>query len=146
MSFSVDANILLYASDESSPWHDRAKRFLVECSRSHEPFYLTWPVVFAYLRIVTHPTALPRPLQPVTAEANVASLLGLPHCRLVTEEEGFWSVYRRVTQDAPARGNLVPDAHVAAILLQHGVRRFYTRDRDFRRFDFLDVRDPVAGD
>lgn len=146
MSFSLDANILLYASDESSPWHARAKRFLIECSRSHEPFYLTWPVVFAYLRIATHPTALPRPLPPAAAEANVETLLALPHCRLIAEEEGFWRVYRQVASEVPARGNLVPDAHVAAILLQHGVRRFYTRDRDFRRFEFLDVRDPVAAE
>jgi toxin-antitoxin system PIN domain toxin len=103
-------------------------------------------VVFAYLRIATHPTALPRPLPPAAAEANVGSLLALAHCRLIAEEEGFWGVYRRVTSDVPARGNLVSDAHVAAILLQHGVRRFYTRDRDFRRFEFLDVRDPVAAE
>jgi predicted nucleic acid-binding protein len=42
------------------------------------------------------------------------------------------------------RGNLVPDAHLAALLKQHGVRTLYTRDGDFRKFPFLDVRDPLA--
>jgi predicted nucleic acid-binding protein len=52
--------------------------------------------------------------------------------------------YRHVTGETPVRGNLVPDAHVAAILLQHGVRTLYTSDRDFRKFSTLDVRDPFA--
>jgi hypothetical protein len=49
-----------------------------------------------------------------------------------------------VTKDVSTRGNLVPDAHLAALLSQHGVVTLYTRDRDFRKFSFLDVRDPVA--
>ena len=54
------------------------------------------------------------------------------------------SVYREVTGSFPVRGNLVPDAHLAALLKQHGVRTLYTRDGDFRKFSFLDVRDPFA--
>lgn len=46
--------------------------------------------------------------------------------------------------DQVIRGKLVPDAHLATILRQNGVRTLYTSDRDFRRFDFLDVRDPFA--
>jgi len=42
------------------------------------------------------------------------------------------------------RGNLVPDAHIASLLRQHGIRELYTRDRDFRKFDFLRVYDPFA--
>jgi hypothetical protein len=49
-----------------------------------------------------------------------------------------------VTAAVPARGNLVPDAHLAALLLQHDVRVIYTNDRDFRKFDFLDTRNPFA--
>jgi len=59
-----------------------------------------------------------------------------------SEEEGFLDVYRAVTGSFPVRGNLVPNAHLASILHQHGVLKIYTGDRDFVKFDFLDVRDP----
>jgi uncharacterized protein len=68
----------------------------------------------------------------------------LPHVRAVSEQQGFLDAYKRVAGETPVRGNLVPDAHVAAILFQHGVRMLYTHDRDFRRFDSLKVRDPFA--
>jgi predicted nucleic acid-binding protein len=64
--------------------------------------------------------------------------------RLLGEEDGFLDVYREVTGSFPVRGNLVPDAHLSALLKQHGVRTLYTRDGDFRKFAFLDIRDPFA--
>ena len=63
---------------------------------------------------------------------------------MFAEEDGFWDIYREVTKDVSTLGNLVPDAHLAALLSQHGVVTLYTHDRDFRKFSFLDVRDPVA--
>ena len=67
--------------------------------------------------------------------------MSLPQTRALGEEEGFFAIYETVAGSS-VRGNLVPDAHLAAILLQHGVTTLYTRDADFRRFDFLDLRDP----
>ena len=64
--------------------------------------------------------------------------------RAVSELDGFIDAYRHVTGETPMRGNLVPDAHVAAVLFQHGVRTLYTSDRDFRRFESLEVRDPFS--
>ena len=75
---------------------------------------------------------------------DVDALVALPHVRLLSEEDGFLDVYREVTGGFPVRGNLVPDAHLAALLTQHGVGKLYTRDADFRKFPFLDVRDPFA--
>jgi len=144
LSYAFDVNVLLYATHRASPMHQRAVEFLHRCASGAEVFYLAWPVLMAYLRIATHPRILGAPLSPGEAMQNVESLMALPHARCLGEEEGFWDVYRRVAQRLPVRGNLVPDAHVAALLLQHGVRTFYTRDADFRRFEFLDVRDPFA--
>jgi uncharacterized protein len=63
---------------------------------------------------------------------------------LPAEETGFLKVYREVTGSLPVRGKLVPDAHLVALLRQHGARTLYTRDGDFRKFPFVDVRDPFA--
>jgi uncharacterized protein len=145
MSFSLDVNILLYASDSGSPHFQRAKSFVDSCITGKEVFSLGWPTIMSYLRIATHPAVFAHPLSPGEAMANIETLLSLPHVRFLSEEEGFWDIYRATTSEIPTRGNLVPDAHLAALLRQHGVKTLYTHDRDFRKFPFLDVRDPLAG-
>lgn len=140
----MDANILLYASDAQSPFHERAHGFLDTCMREGSVFCLGWPTVMSYLRIATHPSVFAHPLTPAEAASNIETLIRLPHVRLLSEEEGFWEIYRNVAAQVAARGNLVPDTHLAALLRQHGVRTLYTHDRDFRKFDFLDARDPLS--
>ncbi len=144
MSYAFDANVLLYASDGDSPFHPRAAEFLGACASRGEVFYVTWPTAMAYLRVATHPAIFRSPLSPDDAMRNVESLLSLPHARFLGEEDRFWDAYRRAAHGLSVRGNLVSDAHVAALLLQHGVRTFYTSDADFRRFAFLDVRNPFT--
>ena len=144
MSYSVDVNVLLYASDRSSDRHVRARRFVETCAAGPEILCLTWPTMMSYLRIATHPRIFSTPLSPDEAFGNISALVALPHVRAVSETDGFLDAYRHVAGEMPVRGNLVPDAHVAAILLQHGVRTLYTNDRDFRKFQSLDVRDPFS--
>jgi toxin-antitoxin system PIN domain toxin len=144
VSYSLDVNVLLYASDQAGERHERARRFLESCAAGPEILCLTWPTLMSYLRIATHPRIFSSPLSPEEALANICALIELPHVRAVSELDGFMEAYRHVTGETPVRGNLVPDAHVAAILLQHGVRTLYTHDRDFRKFPTLDVRDPFA--
>lgn len=144
MSYSIDVNILLYASDQSSPRHAAARGWLDLCAASPEVLCLAWPTVMAYLRIATHPRIFAAPLSPKEALGNVDALLALPQVRAVSELDGFLDVYRRLAGAVVVRGNLVPDAHLASILFQHGVRTLYSSDRDFRKFDTLDLRDPFV--
>jgi hypothetical protein len=144
MSYAVDVNVLLYASDASSPRSAAARAFLERAAQGGEVLCLAWTTAMAYLRIATHHGIFARPLAPEDAMANLEALLERPHVRVLAEEDGFWRVYREVARLLPVRGNLVPDAHLAALLKQHGVRRLYTSDADFRKFTFLDVRSPFA--
>ena len=144
MSVAVDVNVLLYASDSSSPRHGKALEFLDRCAHSTEFFCVAWTTLMSYLRMATHPAIFAAPLGHAEAAGNVEALLGLPHVRPIGEDEGFWQVYRSLADETPVRGNLVPDAHLAAILRQHRVKVLYTHDKDFRKFAFLDVRDPFA--
>ncbi len=77
-------------------------------------------------------------------ERENASALDIRCARQQNLEPGFLGVYRDVAGVCPVRGNLVPDAHLAALLRQHGVRTLHTRDADFRKFAFLESRDPFA--
>jgi hypothetical protein len=144
LSFALDVNVLLYASDALSAVHGSARRFLERAAAGGDLLCLGWPTVMSYLRTATHPGVFASPLSPSEALGNVEALAGLSHVRLLAEEAGFLDVYREVTGAFPVRGNLVPDAHLAALLKQHGVRTLFTRDADFRTFGFLDIRDPFG--
>jgi hypothetical protein len=142
MSVTIDANVLVYASNEAEPVHVPARRLVERLAAGPEIVYLFWPTIMAYLRIVTHPSLLPRPLSPPQAISNVKALIAAPHFRTPGEEEGFWELYLATRNDSD-RGNDVPDGHVAALMRQHGVATIYTRDRDFRRFDGIAAENPL---
>jgi toxin-antitoxin system PIN domain toxin len=142
VSFAVDANLLLYASDESSRLHGRALSLTEEIARGPEIVYVFWPVIMAYLRIATHPAIFTRPLSREEATRNIQSLIGRSHIQTPGEQERFWDRYQQVADDAAPTGNLVSDAHIVALMLENGVRTIWTRDRDYRRFQGIEVRDP----
>jgi len=137
-------NVPLYASDRHSDRYKAASRFLEAWSASPEVLCLAWPTLMSYLRISTHPAIFTDPLTHDEACNNVAALLALPNVRPLAEMDGFMEAYGHVAGGVVVRGNLVPDVHLAAILFQHGVRLLYSTDRDFRKFDALEVRDPFS--
>lgn len=144
MSYSIDANLLLYASNTGCAEHAAARDFMDGRTADPDLCCIAWPTLFAYLRISTHPSIFRRPLGPEAAWENVRTLMRLPRVRLITEDEDFADHYELVTRGTIIRGNLVPDAHLAALLHQHGVTRIYSNDTDFRKFPFLEVINPLA--
>jgi toxin-antitoxin system PIN domain toxin len=141
VSVTVDVNVLVYASNEDDPGHEPARELLGRLAAGSELVYLFWPAFMGYLRIATHPAILPHPQSAEAALENVGRLLARPHVRAPGEGPGFWDVYR-ATAGERLRGDAVPDAHLVALMREHGVRTIYTRDRGFRRFDGIVVRDP----
>lgn len=144
MSVAVDVNVLVYASDESSAFHAKALDLVEGLARGTELLYLFWPVVLGYLRVVTHPAIFPRPLSVEAAMGNIDALLARPQTRSPGEGETFWPVYGATTAHLVVRGNLVPDAHLVALMRENGVGMLWTHDRDFRKFEGIRVRDPFA--
>lgn len=141
MSAAIDANVLIYACIGEHPLAERAQRLISEIATGGVLF-LPWPSLFAFLRVSTNPRVFEPPLSPARAMEVVDELLALPGTRTLGETQGFWRSYRTVAEGLQVRANLVPDAHLAALLLANGVQTLYTNDADFRRFDFLDVRNP----
>jgi uncharacterized protein len=141
LSATLDTNVLVYASNEDDPSHEPAKHLLERLAGGPDLLYLFWPTLLGYIRIVTHPGILSRPLGPAAALHNVSALLALPHVRSPGEADGFWEVFQ-ATAGGLVRGNDVPDAHLAALMRQNGVRMIYTQDRGFRRFDGIQAQDP----
>jgi toxin-antitoxin system PIN domain toxin len=144
MTVTLDANVLLYASDAASPRHERARALVASIAAGPELTYLFWPTIIAYLRIATHPAIFEKPLPANQAIANIDSLLSRPHVRAPGEQPEFWRRYRAVAADAAPTGNLVSDAHLVALMHENEVRTIWTSDRDFRRFTGIEARDPFA--
>ena len=143
MSYSIDVNIFIYASDSESKYQQQAATFLEERRNDSELLCLSWLTLMADQRITTHPTAFFVPLTPQKAWKNIEDLLALPQVRIIGEDDDFAHHYLQTTSGLPVRGGLVSDAHLAAILRQHGVRTIYSADSDFRKFDFLKVINPL---
>lgn len=143
MSATVDTNVLLYAANADDEAHPAARELLERLAAGPDLFYLFWPTIMGFLRIATHSAIFPNPRSPEQAVAAIAALVDRPNIRTPSEADGFWELYR-ATADSQTRGNHVPDAHMAALMRQHGVAVIYTRDKDFRRYDGIDARDPFA--
>lgn len=144
MSQTVDANILLFAADESSSRYERARETLRHLVEGDEIVYLFWPVLHAYLRISTHSRIFANPLPLEAAIADVEYLLSLPNVQTAAEPSGHWATLSAVLSETGSRGDLVTDAHIVALMYQYGVSTIWTHDRDFRKFDGIRVVDPFA--
>jgi uncharacterized protein len=136
----MDTNVLVHGANRDDPWHAPALAVLERLAAGPQLVHLFWPVLLGFVRIATHPGILPQPLPLALALDNVDALLRLPHVRVHGELDDFWTLARAAQSEARG-GNDVPDAHLVALMRQHGVRGIYTRDRGFRRFDGVDVLD-----
>jgi len=142
MSATLDVNILVYAADTSSSRHAQARALLEHVATSPSITYLFWPVLLGYMRIVTHPAIVDAPLSAEAAVADIDALIRRPQIVVPGEGERFWAGFTRVARAVRPRGALVPDAHLVALMHEHGVARIWTNDRDFRKFDGIAVLDP----
>lgn len=145
MSQTVDTNVLVHATNRASQFHDRAHALLEHLVAGPGLAYVFWPAVLGYLRTVTHPIILGRPLSCDEAMSNIEALTAPSHVRVAGEGDGFWASLRAVAADVKPRGNLVPDAHLVSLMREHGVSTIWSHDRDLRRFRGITVKDPFAG-
>jgi toxin-antitoxin system PIN domain toxin len=144
MSRTVDTNILVYATHSASPFHDRARALVEHLVAGPGLAYLFWPAILGYLRIVTHPNILRSPLSSDDAMSNVGAMIAPSHVRVAGEGSDFWASFRAIAADVKPRGNLVPDAHLVALMREHGVSTIWSHDRDLRRFRGITVKDPFS--
>lgn len=145
--FAVDTNVLVYAADADSPAHDRCRARLFEWRAQAEPWYMTWGTVYEFLRVTTHPRVFHNPWTQRDSWSFLEAVLLAPALALLTETDRHPAVLARLIDEVPElTGNLVHDAHTAALMLEHGVRTIYTRDMDFHRFPGIEVRDPLRDD
>jgi uncharacterized protein len=129
----LDANILSYAYDRSSP-HNQAARVWLESSFSgREHIGLSWVTVLAFLRVSTSPRPLEQPLSITEAIPAVSGWVERPIVTILNPGERHWEILRELLTTGQVHGPLVMDAHLAALAIEHGAT-LATTDRDFTRF------------
>ncbi len=139
----VDANLLLYAVDATSPWHGRTSAWLTERLNGDRRVGIPWESITAFVRIATHPRASTRPLSPETAWSIVEAWLAAPSVWIPTPTERHAAVLGSLLLKYRISGNLVPDAHLAALAIEHGLE-ICSADTDFVRFDEVRWSNPAA--
>ena len=137
-----DVNVLLYAFRQDSVRHDDYRRWLETALNSPEPVALFEPVLAAVLRIGTHPAIykVPAPLEQL--EGFVDACVDAPAAIRLRADQAHFDIFRDLCRRADCRGNLVQDAYLAALALEHNAT-FVTTDRDFSRFPRLRWQHPL---
>ncbi|MBA2291782.1 MAG: type II toxin-antitoxin system VapC family toxin [Gemmatimonadales bacterium] len=139
----IDVNVLVYAFRENAPEHAAHRAWLEALVRSDEAYAVSEQVLSGFLRIVTHPRIVhpPAPIEAALGFAN--AFRAQPNAVLIAPGIRHWEIFQRLCRQAGARGNLVPDAWLAALAIESGCE-FVTTDRDFARFPGLRWSHPLA--
>lgn len=129
----IDANVLLYAVDSASPFHERVGRWLEATLNGPRRVGIPWPSIAAFLRIVTHPRALDRPLTGAEAWGYVEDWLACDSAWIPQPTASHAAVLGGLIAAYDLRGNLISDGHLAALAIEHGLQ-VCSADSDFARF------------
>jgi hypothetical protein len=141
----VDANVLLYSVDEASPFHDRARDWLVDALNGTRRVGIPWASSLAFVRIVTNPRAVRRPLTASEAWEHVDDWLDSPATWVPEPGQGYRRILQRLIVTHDLRAGLLADAALAALCVEHGLD-IVSADSDFARFTEVRWINPVAVD
>lgn len=138
----VDVNVLVYAFRADAPDHDRYRAWVEALLDSREPYGVADQVLAGFIRIVTHPQVF-RPPAPLAAALDFAAAFrDRPNAVQVAPGPRHWDIFIALCRETGARGNLVPDAWLAALAIESGCE-FVTTDRDYARFGGLRLSHPL---
>jgi toxin-antitoxin system PIN domain toxin len=138
----VDANILLYAVDTDSPFHEPARDWLEGALNGTRRVGVPWQSLTAFVRIATHPRALREPMTPGEAWSFVEDWLDAPTTWIPQPGRAHREILGRLLHTLDLRANLVTDAVLAAVCIEHGLE-IVSADSDFARFTEIGWVNPV---
>lgn len=143
--FLVDTNILLYAVNPDFNEHPAAFAAIEKARDGSELWFLTWGVIYEFLRVSTHRAVFSKPLSLAAAWDWINRLRESQSCQVLAETERHTEIMGELlSRHARMSGNVVHDLHTAALMLEHGVQEIRTADADFHQFKFLRVVNPVT--
>lgn len=138
----IDVNVLVYSHRADVPDHERYSDWLTRTINGDSPYGLSDLVLAGFLRVVTHPRVFRDPSPLKVALAFIAEIRDRPNCVLVSPGARHWEIFTKLCLSSGARGNLIPDAYLAALAIESGTE-WVTTDRDYARFPGLRWRHPL---
>jgi uncharacterized protein len=138
----MDVNLLIYAEDDQCDQHTAARTWWDERLSGIETVGLAWTVIQAFIRVSTNPRASRNPLKLNEAVARIQSWLDQPCVRILQPTEQHWTIFQQMLRAGNATANLVSDAHLAALAVEHNCV-LQSTDRDFARFRGLKWENPI---
>src|SRR5919199_563012 len=142
--FVVDTNVLIYAADSDSEFHELCRRRLERWVEQTAPWYLTWPICYEFLRITTHLRVFRKPKTLNNAWQFLQNVLSVETVGVLVPTSRHQQLLCETIVDLPhLRGNILHDVHTAVLMREHGIRDIYTRDTAFSRFRFVNPIDPI---
>jgi uncharacterized protein len=143
--FLVDTNVLILAVNQATVEHAHCRALVERWTAESLPWFTTWPILYEFMRVTTHPKVFPSPLPVSDAWGFIDRLLDSSALAVLAATPRHREVARRTLAEHPGlAGNVLHDTHTAILMREHGIRQIYTRDADFRQFPFLEVLDPLA--
>ena len=137
-----DLNLLVYAHNDGVPYHGRARGWWESLVNGSERIGVPWIVSTGFVRLMTHPRVLARPVPPVEAVGYVEEWFRFPQVTTVNPGAAHLTLFRRNLVAAGVGGNLVTDAHIAALAIEYQAE-VHSNDTDFSRFPGLRWRNPL---
>ena len=138
----IDANLLVYAHVTSFAQHEKARAWLDDRINGAAPVGLPWPSLLAFARIISNPRIFDRPATVSAAWAQVESWLAAKSVWIPLPTDRHQQILGPILANTESRANLVPDAHLAALAIEHGLQLCST-DGDFARFRGLEWENPL---
>ena len=139
----VDAKLLLYAANRAAPDHARARTWLDDRLNGSVAVGLPWPSLLAFVRLATNPAILKHPITTAEAWHQVEDWLACESAWTPVPAEGHRRIVGGFLKASWMTSRLVPDAHLAALAIEHGLT-LQSTDGDFARFPGLKWENPLA--
>lgn len=140
----VDANLLIYAANQSAPEHERARGWLDDRLNGTVPLGLPWPSLLAFVRLATNPMVVRHPVTPGAAWRQVDDWLTCEPAWIPLPGRSHREIIGELLKASWMTSRLVPDAHLASLAIEHGLT-LHSTDGDFARFAELRWENPLAG-
>ena len=137
-----DINLLVYAHDETSRHHEKARRWWENRLNGSQAIGLSWVVVLGFIRLLTNPRIFQNPYSVSEILAVVGTWLEQPHVRIINPSGHHFALLSELILSIGTAGNLTTDAHLAALAMERGLI-LRTTDADFARFQGLKWENPI---
>jgi uncharacterized protein len=141
----TDVNVLVYAHRADAPGHPAYREWLEALINGDSAYGFSELVLSGFLRVVTHPRVFNPPSDLDSAFAFAQAIRSQPNAVPISPGPRHWDIFKRLCEVAGVKGNLVPDAYLAALAIESG-SEWITTDRDYSRFPGLKWRHPLIVD